>query len=111
MGRRQANEDEVAIMVDTGLTHRLTTVEVIPQNGDAAFGKEVVMSLKPTLRRCRFAILLVCPVLRVNEFWHQGNYMRLFRGRNDGQNRRVVIAHPARFVGAMRTLLTVNRLG
>ena len=48
MRSRQANEDEVAIMVDTGLTHRLTTVEVIAQNGAAALGNEAVMSLEPS---------------------------------------------------------------
>ena len=56
MGGGQADKNEVDLMVDAGLTHRLTTIQVITEHGEVAGGKELMMSRDPPFGRGGFTI-------------------------------------------------------
>ena len=47
MGGGQGDKNEVDLVVNTGLTHRLTAIEVIPQHGEAPWLDEIVMGRNP----------------------------------------------------------------
>jgi hypothetical protein len=81
---RQTDKEIVKVVLKSLLTHRLTTIEVIPQKSNAKRVKEFLMSVEPTFCRRYAPVLFLMTILRSNKFRVKTNYRFLLRRDNYG---------------------------
>jgi hypothetical protein len=75
MGVGFAGEDEVLLLAGPHLlTEGLIAVQIIAQIGHSMAAKAVTMAGQPAFRGIAFAVLLLLPILRRDEFGFQGDH-------------------------------------